>query len=444
MKLLVLAISALLGPRDRTKPPAPRHPRRRDRAHRRGGPGIAGDAGRGRTGESAVPVRGPQKTRWSNLPTGIFERQGLRMGDLTPPQRAAVDHAAAGGVERRRIPQGDRDHARRRRGRCAPAARRGGARWRARRWGRAVRAWRRRARRGGGRGGLTSARPSTTSRSSGRRRRPTPWMLQFGGHHLAINLTLAGSQASMTPSLPAAQPATYTFEGREIRPLGKENDKAFALINALDEKQRGQAILGSRVADLVLGPGQDGRVIQPEGLRASAMSPAQQDMLLDIVREWAGIMNDAFAGPRMAEIRAQPAADLFRVERPDDGGQRRVLPHPGADAGDRVRAAGRRRSHPHHLPRSDQRLRCEVRGEVAALALAAFALVVVARRRLVRAPARRISAGGARRDRSRSRGDRAGPDAGHRGRGAGAGGHRPRRRRGDHAAGGAARTCSAC
>ena len=42
----------------------------------------------------------------------------------------------------------------------------------------------------------------------------------------------------MTPSLPAAQPATYTFEGQEIRPLGKENDKAFALINALDATQR--------------------------------------------------------------------------------------------------------------------------------------------------------------------------------------------------------------
>ena len=81
----------------------------------------------------------------------------------------------------------------------------------------------------------------------------TPWMLQFGGHHLAINLTMAGSQASMTPSLPAAQPATYTIEGREIRPLGKENDKAFALINALDASQRSQAILSYRVADLVLG-----------------------------------------------------------------------------------------------------------------------------------------------------------------------------------------------
>ena len=99
--------------------------------------------------------------------------------------------------------------------------------------------------------------PSTTS----------PWMLQFGGHHLAINLTLGGGQASMTPSLPAAQPATYTVRGAEIRPLGNENDKAFALINALDATQRGQAILDYRVSDLVLGPGQDGRAFSP---RASA------------------------------------------------------------------------------------------------------------------------------------------------------------------------------
>jgi hypothetical protein len=148
----------------------------------------------------------------------------------------------------------------------------------------------------------------------------TPWILQFGGHHLAINLTMAGSQATMAPSLPAAQPATYTFEGREIRPLGRENDKAFALINALDEKQRAQAVLGSRVADLVLGPGQDGRVIQPEGLRASAMTTAQQDMLLEIVHEWAGIMTNAFAAPRMAEIRGNLAQTWFAWSGPTTSG----------------------------------------------------------------------------------------------------------------------------
>jgi len=133
-------------------------------------------------------------------------------------------------------------------------------------------------------------------------------------------LTLAGSNASMTPSLPAAQPAKYTIEGREVRPLGKENDKAFALVNALDATQRSQAILAYRVSDLVLGPGQDGRVIQPEGLRGAALSPAQQTMLLDIVREWAGIMNDAFAEPRMAELRATLPQTYFAWSGPTANG----------------------------------------------------------------------------------------------------------------------------
>ena len=31
-----------------------------------------------------------QRRRWSNFPSGIFERRGLRVGDLTPPQRQAL------------------------------------------------------------------------------------------------------------------------------------------------------------------------------------------------------------------------------------------------------------------------------------------------------------------------------------------------------------------
>src|SRR5438034_11065137 len=42
------------------------------------------DAGRAK---AQFPFEGPQKARWSNLPSGIFKREGLRMGDLTPAQR---------------------------------------------------------------------------------------------------------------------------------------------------------------------------------------------------------------------------------------------------------------------------------------------------------------------------------------------------------------------
>lgn len=263
------------------------------------------DAGRARV---QFPFEGPQKTRWSNLPSPLFERQGLRLADLTPPQRAAalalVATALSGpGYQKvEAIMQGDEvlrtqgDNGRGGRGRAGgrgPAPGRGPSFGRDEYYVAFV------------------GTPSTTQ----------PWTLQFGGHHLAINLTIGGGQASMTPSLPAAQPATYTIEGRTVRPLGAENDKAFALVNALDATQRGQAVLNYRVADLVLGPGQDGKTIQPEGIRASALTPPQQSMLLELVREWAGIVADGYAGTRMAEIKANLADTYFAWSGPVTNGE---------------------------------------------------------------------------------------------------------------------------
>ncbi|HWC16041.1 MAG TPA: DUF3500 domain-containing protein [Terriglobales bacterium] len=131
-----------------------------------------------------------------------------------------------------------------------------------------------------------------------------PWMLQFGGHHLALNITVAGERGVLTPTLTGAQPALYTAEGKTVRPLGNESDKALALLNALDDTQRKQAILSYRLADLVLGPGQDGKTIQPEGLKASAMNERQRAMLLDVISEWSGIIHESAATARMAELKA--------------------------------------------------------------------------------------------------------------------------------------------
>jgi hypothetical protein len=147
-----------------------------------------------------------------------------------------------------------------------------------------------------------------------------PWILQFGGHHLAINMTMAGARGTVAPSHTGAQPATFTIEGRTVRPLGQESDRAFALMASLSAEQRKQAILPYAVSDLVLGPGQDGRTIQPEGLRASTLSPAQQDVLMEIVREWAGIANDAYAAPRLADIRASLAQTVFAWSGPTTPG----------------------------------------------------------------------------------------------------------------------------
>lgn len=126
-------------------------------------------------------------------------------------------------------------------------------------------------------------------------------MVQFAGHHLALNVTIAGEDGVLTPSLTGAQPALYTANWKTVRPLGRENDKAFALLNAFNETQQKQAILNHRVADLVLGPGQDGKTIQPGGLKASTMNEQQRAMLLDLISEWTGIVHESAATVRMAE-----------------------------------------------------------------------------------------------------------------------------------------------
>jgi hypothetical protein len=234
-----------------------------------------------------------QRTGWSNLPTGIFQRNGLRMGDMTARQREAALAVVAAALSREGyrkvtdIMNGDevlKNAGGGRTGGRQGGANPGGA-----------------GRRGGGiRFGLDEyymtllGTPSAT----------TAWMIQFGGHHLAINVTMAGTNSVMTPSLPAAQPAKYTLNGETIRPLGHENDKGFALINALSAAQQKHAILNYEVRDLVLGPGADGKVIQPEGIRASELDAKQQAMLLDLAHEWVGILNDEGAAAKMAEIKA--------------------------------------------------------------------------------------------------------------------------------------------
>ena len=215
-----------------------------------------------------------QRTRWSNLPVRMVPRAGLSMGELTPTQRSAalalVSSALSGrGFEKvQEIMEADEV--------------------------------------------LKNSEGNNPMFGKdlyfisilGTPSEKNAWMLQFGGHHLALNVTIAGEHGVLTPSLIAAQPALYTKNGKTVRPLGQENDKAFALLNSLDDGQRKQAILNYRVADLVLGPGQDGKTIQPEGLKASAMNDQQRTMLIDLISEWAGIVHESAGAARMAEIKA--------------------------------------------------------------------------------------------------------------------------------------------
>ena len=262
-----------------------------------------------------------QRTNWSNFPTGIFERSGVRTNDLNDEQRQAAnellatvlseegyqkvmgivyadevleqtDSGAGGGG----APPGD--------GTGGPPA-------------------------GGPPGGGTGGPPGGGGLNFGSEEyyfaflgtpsETEPWGMQFGGHHLGVNVTVVGEDIVLTPTLDGAQPAEYTLDqagdeetfvpdgvlqGPTVRPMADENDLAFELINALDAEQQEQAILDYDVSALVLGADEEGRALEPEGLAASEMDADQQQALLDVAREWVGLVNDEDAAAKMAEVEA--------------------------------------------------------------------------------------------------------------------------------------------
>jgi hypothetical protein len=230
-----------------------------------------------------------QRKRWSNLPTASFKRQGLRMGDLTKPQRdAALAVLAASfsphGYEKvLQIVEADE------------VLKQSG-------------------------GQTIFGRDEYCVSFLGQPSATEPWVIQFGGHHLGLNVTLAGEQRTLAPSHTGAQPAIYELEGKTIRPLGRETEKAFALLSSLSESQRKQAILDFQMRDLVLGPGRDGQTIQPEGVKGSVLTEKQREMLLDLAGEWTGILHEAVAKAKMDEMRNNIAETWFAWSGPIEKG----------------------------------------------------------------------------------------------------------------------------
>jgi len=217
-----------------------------------------------------------QKQRWSNLPGGVFQRAGLRWTDMSEAQRnawlAVMQATLSDAGYDRVVAEWRADD--------ALAAR--GA--------------------GGGRSpqfgmgfyyiALIGA-PSKTE----------PWQWQWGGHHVTINATIVGPNLALTPSYIGVEPATYTdANGATVRPLGDIESDAFALVNWLDADQQRVAVLAEAPIEVVLGPGRDGRTLDPEGLSAARMTADQRAALLRLVRHYTGLANDEDGAARTAEV----------------------------------------------------------------------------------------------------------------------------------------------
>jgi hypothetical protein len=118
----------------------------------------------------------------------------------------------------------------------------------------------------------------------------SPFMVQFGGHHLARTLTYNGDKVSQTPQFVGSEPTSFTVDGTTIEPVKPESSSMFAIMAALTADQRKSAeITSGTFDDLLMGPGKDsGNFPSSEGLSVSKLDPNQKKLVMAAITAYAG------------------------------------------------------------------------------------------------------------------------------------------------------------
>jgi hypothetical protein len=213
-----------------------------------------------------------QRENWSNLPVASVPRGGMRWGDMNDKQKAAVMAMLSAALSDNGVQQvvdnmnGDEY----------------------------LRVNSKRETSFGSDQYFVSflGEPSTTD----------PWMFQFGGHHLAINVTIVGEQMTMSPSLTGGQPIDFEWEGKPVRQVADEEDAAYAFIDSLTAEQKKKAVVAGKYGDILFGPGAKRIEASSEGMKASELDEKQLDLLKQLVATRIGILNEVHAASTMEKI----------------------------------------------------------------------------------------------------------------------------------------------
>ncbi|MFI9762130.1 DUF3500 domain-containing protein [Streptomyces sp. NPDC051963] len=132
-----------------------------------------------------------------------------------------------------------------------------------------------------------------------------PWGFQYEGHHVAINYFVLGDQVVMTPTFMGSEPTSATYQGEKIVTFKKETTAGLAMLRSLTKAQQAEAISSTAEksgADMKAGAGADNLELAYEGLKCADLTSAQRQKLLDLVGVYVGYMNEGHAEVRMTEV----------------------------------------------------------------------------------------------------------------------------------------------
>lgn len=153
------------------------------------------------------------------------------------------------------------------------------------------------------------------------------WGWRVEGHHIALNFTVVkGELLSNTPLFFGANPAEVREgERKGLRALAGEEDKARALVQALDEKQRASAIFDAKApSDIVTLNNRKADPLKPEGIGYGQLNAKQKELFNQLLDEYLARMPQDVADERSKKLRA---AGLDKIYFAWAGGVNKGDPH---------------------------------------------------------------------------------------------------------------------
>ena len=141
-----------------------------------------------------------------------------------------------------------------------------------------------------------------------------PWGWQLDGHHLVINYFILGDQVVMTPTFMGSEPVialSGKYKGTTV--LQDEQNEGLALLQSLDDTQRKLAILPVEKtrSNALAQAYSDNLTLDDAGVNAKKLTPPQRQLLLDLIEEYVGNMDDGHAKIRMEEVKAHLDETFF-------------------------------------------------------------------------------------------------------------------------------------
>lgn len=139
------------------------------------------------------------------------------------------------------------------------------------------------------------------------------WGLKFEGHHLSINITAAGDLITMTPLFMGSDPAIVeATQYAGLRPLSKEEDYGFWLINALDDTQKAKATISEKVpGDIITSPDRPQWLEEFKGIKGSELTEGQQKILHYLIEEYMGNLDHQKAEEYLAKLHARGMDSVY-------------------------------------------------------------------------------------------------------------------------------------